>query len=227
MKKEAEIRQWYNDQYKKHGDSILRPEDAYLHVLDYFEPKQGKRLLDIGCGAGWVLRDARRRGIKAFGVELSDEAIKIAKKNAPGALFSVGSAVHLGFPDKFFDYVTCLGALEHMVDIDESLQEMHRVVKDDGMLCVLVPNENFIYWKLTKNHGTAQQEINEQMFTLKQWKKILTKNGFEICLIRPDLYLTKKIKSWVCKLILPLLPLYFGYAFYFIIKKQGSDYEKV
>lgn len=220
MKSEADIGRWYDNHYKESGDSILRPEEAYLHILDYFELKKGNKLLDIGCGAGWVLKDAQQRELEAFGIELSEEVIKIAKVNAPHASISIGSALNLDFPDKHFDNITCIGVLEHTVDIDKSLQEMYRTVKNDGDLCILIPNSNFIYWKATKNYGTGQQEINEQMFTLNQWKQIFLKNGFKTCSIHRDLYLTKKTNSWVKKLILYLLPKYWSYAFYFILKKD-------
>ena len=84
------------------------------------------------------------------------------------------------FKRKTFDYISCIGSLEHFLDLNKGLQEIKRVLKDEGSACIVVPNENFIGWQNKSQKGTAQQEINENLDSLDGWEALLNNNYFEI-----------------------------------------------
>jgi len=54
--------------------------------LDYLGAQKGRKLLDVGCGTGFLLLAAFKRGLKTYGIDISEEAIKIAKKCISGFL---------------------------------------------------------------------------------------------------------------------------------------------
>lgn len=228
MVTEKEIEAWFNQLHATRGENTWRPYEAYPIFLDYLNVKVGRRLLDVGCGTGYLLKEADKRGLETYGVDISEEAVEISKKISSNSKILLGKGEQLKFPDNFFDYVTCIGALEHFIDIEKGVKEMVRVAKKDALLCIVVPNINYIFSKFRKSKGTSQQEINEKLLSLKQWKNILVKDGLEVLEIFQDKWpMPKKILTknplrflglLIHKFIWLILPLNYTYQFIFILK---------
>ena len=151
----SNVELYYNERYKSDKENDIkpwqisegvRPHDAYPMILYYLKVKPTGKLLDIACGRGYLLKAAESKGLDTFGVDISDEAVKLARLNAVKSDIRVSKAEELPYNDKFFDYITCLGSLEHFLKPEEAAAEMVRVGKDDAVFCIMVPNANFIYW---------------------------------------------------------------------------------
>ena len=193
--------------------------------------KLGRKLLDIGCGTGYLLKAANQRGLKTYGVDISNEGVQIAKKVSPNSHIVVGRGEILSFPDGFFDYITCLGSLEHFLDMERAVKEMIRVGKDNSLFCIVVPNVDSLTWIITGKKGTEQRDINEHLLSLKQWKDLFIRNGFDIVLLSQDKWFMKItnilssfnplgiVKRTVDKLFWIMLPLRYTYQFVFILRK--------
>jgi SAM-dependent methyltransferase len=89
----------------------------------------GSRLLEIGCGEGFLL--SALRGREKFAVDLSVEAMRKARGRAQ-AHFSLAVGERLPFPDDHFDLVTSVGVMEHFLDIGETLREIRRIIRPGG-----------------------------------------------------------------------------------------------
>lgn len=227
-----EIKAWYDRRYADRGFDAMRTADAYPIFLDDLGVQPGKSLLDIACGTGYLLRAASDRGLITAGVDISDEAANLARRTSPGSDIRVASGESLPFADSSFDYVSCLGSLEHFLDMEKGLAEMKRVARPDARFCIMVPNSAFLGWKVSGKHGTEQQDINEHLMTLSEWKCLFLKNGFSVVRIRQDRWPVKKIRPFssanpfkiarglVFKLVWSILPLRFGYQFVFILKRS-------
>ncbi|MBC7225114.1 MAG: class I SAM-dependent methyltransferase [Anaerolineae bacterium] len=98
------------------------------------------RLLDVGCGAGLLLDAARERGWEVQGVELSPFAAERARKDLGLSVFQ-GELAQAGFPAGHFDIVVMRELLEHVPDPLALLQEARRVLREDGVCFVQVPND--------------------------------------------------------------------------------------
>lgn len=232
MTNEQQIKNWYNQRHLSLKEKAWRPFQAYPILLDYFKAKPGRKILDIGCGTGYLLKAADDRGLETYGIDISEEGVKIAKSVSSNSKIIVGKGEDLKFPDNFFDYVTCIGVLEHFLDIERGIKEMKRVVKNNGILCVVVPNINFLYWKIKKKKGTEQQDINEILLSQDQWKNKFIKEELEILKIYQDRWFLKEakifssfnlleiIKKAIYKLVWIFLPLNYTYQFIFILKKR-------
>lgn len=232
MVDKKEITRWYNKRHRTLLENAWRPYSAYPHFLDYLDVKPKKRLLDLGCGTGYLLKAADAKCLETYGVDISKEGINIAKKISPNSKLFVGKGEHLNFPDTFFDYITCIGVLEHFIDIKKGVKEMARVGKNDALFCIVVPNVNFLFWKLRLTKGTEQKDINEHLFSLEQWKSIFTKEKFEIIKVYQDRWFLKNIsifsslnplkivKKIIYKLCGSLIPLNYTYQFVFILRKK-------
>jgi SAM-dependent methyltransferase len=123
-----------DDRYQKTIGRYQREKVALLRM----EKQQG-RVLDVGCGAGYFVREAIKAGYAAEGVEFSPEAAEFGRRhwNLP---ITVGDAQGLGYPDDAFDAVTLWHVLEHLSHPAEMLGTVHRLLRDDGVLILAVPN---------------------------------------------------------------------------------------
>lgn len=229
---EQDIKAWYNRRYADRGLSSMRPPDAYRVFLDALGVQPGRTLLDIACGTGFLLHAAAERGLKTSGTDISEEAVRLSKQTSPESEVSVGKGEDLKFPDGMFDYVTCIGSLEHFLDMDKGLGQMRRVSRPDALICVTVPNSNFLYWRVSGKHGTEQQDINEHLLSLSEWKVLFSRNGLEPVRVLQDRWPMKKIKPFATpnpwkimrgltiKLVWSLLPLKYAYQFTFVLRKR-------
>jgi ubiquinone/menaquinone biosynthesis C-methylase UbiE len=106
----------------------------------------GKKVLIVGLGlsCGYVY-DFFANGADVYGVEPDERYLAIQKKHA--ALIEVNpdhmtsdKAEVLPYPDHSFDFVFCYTVLEHVQDVKKALNEMHRVLKKDGILYIETPD---------------------------------------------------------------------------------------
>jgi 2-polyprenyl-3-methyl-5-hydroxy-6-metoxy-1,4-benzoquinol methylase len=101
--------------------------------------KPGGEVLDIGCASGSLLWMAREAGYKVRGVEVGESSARFARVVLNLNVFC-GQLREAKFPSAEFDAVTMIHSLEHVPDPQDTLVEVHRILKDDGMLIVIVPN---------------------------------------------------------------------------------------
>lgn len=101
---------------------------------------KNKKLLDIGCGPGIHLKEYIKRGAEGFGVDISKEMVKLAKKYCPEGNFKVGSVYSLGFEDNSFDVLTASYMLDHVKDLEKVVSEVKRVLKGDGLFIFSIPH---------------------------------------------------------------------------------------
>jgi SAM-dependent methyltransferase len=124
-----------------YGDeAAFRAENAGL--LDGFErlvPARAapRRLLEVGCAGGWLLKHARERGWQAQGVELSAEAVAHARALGLEVFHGELEAAHL--PAASFDLVYMGDVLEHVPDCRTVLTEVARVLAPGGLLWLRGP----------------------------------------------------------------------------------------
>jgi SAM-dependent methyltransferase len=226
-----DVKTWYNQHYAAKGLQSMRPAAAYPVFLDLLGATAGSRLLDVSCGTGSLLAAAGDRGVDAVGVDLSDEAVKLAKRVAPSAEVAVGAGESLSFRDGSFDYVTCLGSLEHFLDMGQGLEEMKRVAKPSARFCIMVPNQDFIGWKVLGHQGTAQQDINEHLLPLSAWRRLFEQHGLSVRRVVPDRWhavrwradggsAARFVTGPVLEMAWRLVPLRWQYQFVFVLERR-------
>ncbi|WP_158961981.1 class I SAM-dependent methyltransferase [Myroides fluvii] len=102
-------------------------------------------ILDIGCGTGDFLVEAKKRGWDATGFEPSEKARGLASKKE---IKIVPQLCEL--PNHSFDVITLWHVLEHVPNLEEQISELYRLLKPEGKLIVAVPNYksyDAIYYK--------------------------------------------------------------------------------
>jgi SAM-dependent methyltransferase len=122
-------------------DSLLALHDAgYRAVID--RVGQG-RLLDVGCGQGFESARFLGAGREVVGVDYSSEATATAasRYGPDGLRVAQMDALDLAFAPGSFDAVCSSHLIEHFTDPEPHVAELARVLGDDGLACVLTPNE--------------------------------------------------------------------------------------
>ena len=105
------------------------------------------RILDIGCGAGFVLSVLKKKGFRVSGVDLSPRAAEVANIDY-GVDVQVGDLKNMSFSEKEFDVVLLLHTLEHLANPRVILKQIKRILADQGRLVLQVPNIESIQFKL-------------------------------------------------------------------------------
>ena len=102
-------------------------------------------MLDVGCGGGFTICRLLKRseGAYVYGIDISEESVAKAKKvNAEKldkqVFVTQGSAEKLPYDDSKFDLVTAVETVYFWPNLPDCLQEVHRVLKEDGKFAILV-----------------------------------------------------------------------------------------
>lgn len=93
------------------------------------------KLLDVGCGMGFMLKRFQELGWESYGVDISSYATAYARSEL-GLNVSTGSIDKLDFPDNYFDLATIVLTIEHMPDPRSALQKLHKLMKKKALLII-------------------------------------------------------------------------------------------
>lgn len=176
--------------------------------------KEGSRLLDVGCGEGYLSDVLKKKGYDVIAVDFSKKVLTIAKKNSHNIAFCLADASVLPFGDGAFDAVISLELVEHLLDLNAHLREVRRVLKKRGTYIIKTPNRwiNKLYYMLNKREDmTFWHPSCKSYFELKE---LLQQFGFHVSFkplrrfIQSHLYKMERIAGLSPK-VLEKLPIKF------------------
>lgn len=116
---------------------------------------RGDRLLDIGCGDGAYTVRLAGGFSSVDAIDVQDGPLALFRERIDGTpaagQITIGemSAAKLDYPDDTFDMVTAIEVLEHVTELDQALEEIHRVLKPGGRFAFTTPNR----WFPFETHG--------------------------------------------------------------------------
>ena len=119
---------------------LNRPIETTRHarrIERYLTPRPSHRLLEVGCGRGWLTQRMQERYPSTYGVDINPRSIE----HGVADHLSVMDAVDLRFDDGQFDQVYSFHAIEHIVNAEGALREMRRVVVPGGRILLVYPAE--------------------------------------------------------------------------------------
>jgi len=224
-----DLADWYDARYRL-GPDVMRPYEAYPWQLRFLNPRRGAKLLDVCCGSGYFLKAAYDYyGMRTWGADISPEAVACCGTVTPTSCVVVSPAETLPFKDGMFGYVTCLGSLEHVQDIDAALEEMKRVACPGAQFFITVPNRNFIYWRFGGKRATEQSAINENPKSLDEWRAIFARHKLTIERLGQDRWYVNKVKNRLGRIFVraaaAVLPLRWCYVFVFVLRRMTVEEE--
>lgn len=149
--------------------------------------KASGNFLDIGTNMGFFLRNARGGGWNLFGVEPSSSLAELARKyfnlNVKTAFLD-----EAGYSDSFFDVVTMVDVFEHLAEPGKMIKEISRILKDEGILFIRVPNCFFNLFKFhiasltkkLKNYDIFDSYEHVVHYSQRTLRLMLEKHGFRV-----------------------------------------------
>lgn len=149
-----------NDIYDLYGDKWYTADDDPIALLraesktktpwilqkikDFALLNSETKVLDVGCGAGFLSNELALAGLQVTGVDLSEESLKVARHHdaTKKVEYLAADAYKIPFPDHSFDIVTAMDFLEHVDRPDEVIKEFSRVLKPTGLFIFHTFNRN-------------------------------------------------------------------------------------
>ncbi|MCS7119695.1 MAG: class I SAM-dependent methyltransferase [Candidatus Bathyarchaeota archaeon] len=124
--------------------TLLQQDKLTNKIISYIDARldRRERLCDLGCGCGFIPYFIGHCLCfkETYGVDINDERIFIASKRLMRVYKVDLETDKLPFPERFFDLVTSFGVLEHLRFFDNALMESYRILDDEGLLLVSIPN---------------------------------------------------------------------------------------
>ena len=167
------------------ADGALRTAAA-INVME-----SGKRFLDVGCGEGTLATRVRERFTELYGVDISEDAVVLARQAGVIAEKINLNIQPLPFPDNYFDVVASLDVIEHVFDPISFIREIHRVLVPGGYAIISTPNIRKIQRILTLIGGRFPRTSYDPVgfdgghlhyFTSKDMRELLERNSFKVVL---------------------------------------------
>lgn len=112
----------------------------------------GKRVLDVGCGNGYVTCKFAQAGASVVAVDLTDKGVELTKARLSLAGLEAdvrrADAESLPFGDDTFDVVVSFGVLHHTPDTETAISEIHRVLRPGGRFLLMLYHRNSFAYRV-------------------------------------------------------------------------------
>jgi 2-polyprenyl-3-methyl-5-hydroxy-6-metoxy-1,4-benzoquinol methylase len=150
----------------------------YHEILDSFEPyRKTNKLIDVGCGIGYFLEEAKKRGWEVYGTEFTDEAIEICSKK--GIKMNKGVLTPNNYTSQEFDVITSFEVIEHINNPQEELAHFYKILRKGGLVYCTTPNFNsLLRYRLKEKYNVLCYPEHLSYYTPKTLKHVFEKEGF-------------------------------------------------
>ena len=182
----------------KYRNELTDP--AMLHAIG--EPT-GLKILDAGCGEGYLSRILAKKGANATGIDSSTKLIEAARsQNLADVLsvsFDIGSVDDLPYPDSAFDLVVCNHLVNDLFDPSKPISEFARVLRSSGLLVILMLHRCF-YNKHAERDQATNGMIASSYFDIRSVEQTfkvggLTSPAANIAWFRPLEFYTEELRK--------------------------------
>jgi trans-aconitate methyltransferase len=172
---------WDSAEYALHGRFVADLAESLVELL---HPRRGERILDLGCGDGYLTQRVAESGAQVLGVDNSPEMISAAK--ARGLDVHQLNAETMGFENEF-DAVFSNAALHWMRDQNAVLRNVHRALKPGGRFVAECGGHGNIasirvalLAVLTPRKVAPERIESNYFFSNAEYRSMLERNGFHV-----------------------------------------------
>jgi SAM-dependent methyltransferase len=134
---------------KRWEHRVCKCRRQLLVCLEY--SPHARRVLDVGCSAGYVLAAAKSLGLEEMGLDYERFPVDLCREKGLRAV--QGTLTELPLADNSLDIVTAKHTLEHVDDPLRGLREIHRVLRPGGVALIVVPDAAYYKIPLMPRRG--------------------------------------------------------------------------
>ncbi|MBL7129827.1 MAG: methyltransferase domain-containing protein [Candidatus Omnitrophica bacterium] len=198
MKEKNEIKAKYNRIAGKIEQDLEKIKNIHKDispVMKYFRQrkvetalglgrfKEESKILDVGANMGQYTTLLAEKGFRMVGIDLSDKAVDVAKKQAQMLNFNIdyfqADIEDLSlFEDEIFDGVVSFSTLRYVSDLKKALKEIYRVTKKNGIAVLDFPNKYCPWFTLLKNKFGVENHIYDHFFSTNELISLFKETGF-------------------------------------------------
>ncbi len=137
----------------------------------------GKKLLDVGCGGGYLCEEFAGCGYEVTGLDPSQNTLDAARAHAAQYRLPInyqsGKAETIPFGDASFDYVSCCDVLEHVDDVNRTIAEIARVLKPGGLFFYDTINRTIFSWLAVIKIAQDWKKTAWEAPNTHEWKRFI------------------------------------------------------
>jgi trans-aconitate methyltransferase len=199
--------QWNSSLYDQEHQFVFHYGE---NVLEFLQAKAGERILDLGCGTGYLTDKLQKDDTEVTGIDPSPAMITKARQTYPGTRFMIGSAETLPFTAEF-DAIFSNAALHWIKDQQPALMSVFRALKPGGRFVAEMGAKGNIrklrktMSVILKEFGFTEQAESEPWFfpSAGEYATLLENAGFIVnlvtCFDRPThlQHQAEGIKNWI------------------------------
>jgi len=177
-------RYWINAKNVRNSERKVRKLRRILRRVLRKAP--GKTFLDIGCNTGFGVEAARQLGYSATGIDLSGEAIGIARSLYPHNRFREGTAQDLAAEGGQFDAILCREVIEHMPEVHSFIAALRALMKVGAVVWLTTPDAG--HFRVPRDFPSWKEVIPPEhvsYFNLASLTRLL--RGYDIEILHKDL----------------------------------------
>jgi 2-polyprenyl-3-methyl-5-hydroxy-6-metoxy-1,4-benzoquinol methylase len=167
------------DRYIKYAKEIKSEKDPFLYLLEkentyypiftFLKSKKNLKVLEVGCGMGYLTYCIHSLGHNVIGTDISDEAIKHAQENFGDLFLTCDILNYKDFEPNSFDLIIGTELIEHLPNIPEFIEKCRSLLKKEGSMIFTTPNkkayESSSFW-FTDNPPVHTCWLSDSSFSL-------------------------------------------------------------
>jgi len=171
---------------------------------------KGDKVLDLGCGSARLYELLKEYDIQYYGMDISNELIKIARDNVPKGRFEVGDMLETPYDDNFFRSVISIAVVHHVPTAElrqKAFDEIFRITKPGGNIMItawyfwetkkylklidaaaeehLPYGDFYMPWKTGDGHEVTKRYFHA--WNIQELKDVIQKSGFKDVVVRQSL----------------------------------------
>jgi SAM-dependent methyltransferase len=153
-----------------------------LPVLDQMKLAPDENVLDVGCGAGWLVRLIAERVPegRVIGMDISDEMVRRARRkhvDVENSMFVVGAADEIPWDANFFTHAISVESAYYWPDPARGLREIHRVLREGGTAWIVI---NFYLENPHSHQWAAHFATPTHLLSAEEWEALFIDAGFAL-----------------------------------------------
>jgi len=152
-----------------------------IYIDEFIANLSGKKVLDIGCGAGQITDYLTQKGFEVIGLDFSHKLLKIAKRNFPNSKFILADICEYEQNEQV-DGIITKDVLFHLSDenLVSVLQKFRRMIKPNGNLCIIMDMPKEAGEQIFVEELDEKHQIYYNYLTPEKLRDLLEKTGFNI-----------------------------------------------
>ncbi|MFA5954894.1 MAG: class I SAM-dependent methyltransferase [Patescibacteria group bacterium] len=183
------------------GYSARHFDHFWIEEFDFYKSIiKGKKIIDLGCGAG---RDAAvflENDFDYTGIDISEEMLKTARERAPKAKFQLMDFEKTTFPDAAFDGFWAAASFLHVPkkDMASTLREAKRITKNDGIGFISIKEKNEMDDGILNENKYGGINRYFSFYAQDEFKKLLEQSGFSVIKMSTHEENDEQKSKWPC-----------------------------